>query len=123
GLRYFACTYSNYHVVVVVVAGPSIIEADEEVVFGNSEQVEVNAGVRLQNVYILAAIGAIVQNSNAWLVHKAEAQELIHATVENGAEFVIRVAVCVEYQSVTPVKLVVIVRFLAQVGKGKFEQV
>src|SRR5690606_16934335 len=116
-------TNRDHHIVMVIIANIAIVQADYEVIFFNIEEVEVGAGVRFGNVVELTAVGAVIVDGNTTAVDELEVQQGVKTTVEYGAELVIRVAVGIEYQRVTPVKLVVIVRFFTQIGEGQFERI
>lgn len=100
-LRDFGCTNGNNHVVMVIIANVAIVQADDEVILFNKEQVEVCARVRLGDVIELTAIICVVLYFNTGSVNEFEIQQCCQASVEDGTERIVGSAVGIEYQSVT----------------------
>src|SRR5690554_1743802 len=111
------------HVVVVIVAYVTVIQADYKVIILNVEEAEVCAGIGLGNVVELPAIVRIVVDGNTATVDELEVQQGVKATVEYSTVLVIYGTIGIEYQRVTPVKLVVVRSFFTQVGKGQLERI
>ena len=98
----------DHHIVVVIVAYVTVIQADYKVIIFNIEEVEVCAGIGLGNVVELPAIISVVINGNASAIDELEVQQGVKTTVEYSTVLVIYGTIGIEYQRVTPVELVVV---------------
>lgn len=114
-------THSNYHVIVVVVATPAIIKADQEIVFRYTEEVEVNRTFGITCDVPLAPVGAVVEYFNVIAIDEAECQKCVHTTIKDGRERVIRVVGLIKNQVIVPIELVIVLCLFTQVGKSQFE--